>query len=409
VPTRYGISPWIDRIPSKKRPSHPLFRGDIEAPLVIIGGGLSGVMTAYAAAAAGIKAVLLEADHLGHGGSGYATGICAGEGATSFVDQQAAAGRRVARAQFEQLRRAVLDLATATRRLELAARVEAKAAIRLVQPGASTGLLRKDVEARREAGLDASWIKSGAVVTAAGVDAETGARLAPWAVCDPYALVIGFAAAARARGAHIFERSPVTKIAFDRVRATVITASGRIVTPHVVHATGEPTRLVAGLKRHFRWESRGLALSEPLPIAVRRAVGSRDHVVYDLDVPPHAIRWTADHRVLVSGRDAKRPKPMYVGKLDVQRTGELMYELSRLYPDISGVMPAYGWSLSVAHSVDGGLMVGPHRNFPHQLFAFGTAHDPARTYLASRILLRHVQGTTTKDDEPFGFARTLHS
>jgi hypothetical protein len=84
-----------------------------------------------------------------------------------------------------------------------------------------------------------------------------------------------------------------------------------------------------------------------------------------------------------------------------------MYELSRLYPDISGVMPAYGWSLPLAHSGDGGLYVGPHRNFPHQLFAFGTAHDPARAFLASRILLRHVQGSTTSEDEHFGFARTL--
>jgi hypothetical protein len=84
-----------------------------------------------------------------------------------------------------------------------------------------------------------------------------------------------------------------------------------------------------------------------------------------------------------------------------------MYELTRIYPDISGVMPAVGWSLNLAHGVDGGLFVGPHRNFPHQLFAFGTAHDPARAFLASRILLRHVQGTTTGEDELFGFARAL--
>ena len=111
--------------------------------------------------------------------------------------------------------------------------------------------------------------------------------------------------------------------------------------------------------------------------------------------------------MLVGGADSARPKAARAANVDVQRTGQLMYELSRLYPDISGVMPAYGWSVPLAHSVDGGLYVGPHRNFPHQLFAFGTAHDPARAFLASRILLRHVQGTTTSDDEHFGFARAL--
>lgn len=82
-------------------------------------------------------------------------------------------------------------------------------------------------------------------------------------------------------------------------------------------------------------------------------------------------------------------------------------ELTRLYPDISGVLPAYGWSMPVAQSHDGGLYAGPHRNFPHQLFALGTGHDPARAYLASRVLLRHVTGETTPDDEHLGFARSL--
>jgi glycine/D-amino acid oxidase-like deaminating enzyme len=191
------------------------------------------------------------------------------------------------------------------------------------------------------------------------------------------------------------------------VRATVVTPHGRLVTPHVVHATGEPTSLVTALKRHFRWETRELVLTNELPAAVRKAVGPRDHIVCDTETPPHTIRWTSDHRVLVSGADARRPKPVQAQKLDVQRTGQLMYELTRLYPDISGVMPACGWSLPLAHSVDGGLFVGPHRNFPHQLFALGTGHDPARAFLASRMLLRHIQGASGKDDELFGFARVL--
>lgn len=405
--TKYGVSPWIDGVPSKKRPSHPVYRGDSEAPLVIVGGGLSGLMTAYAAAVAGVRVVLLEAAALGQGGSGHGSGIAAGEASASLLDLQAGAGRRIARAQFDGMRRAVLDLAATVRRLNFKVDFGTLDAVRLVPPGRSVTAFRKDVDARREAGLEAVWLKEGPVCKASGAEAESGARLTSWAVCDPYRLALGFAAAAQSRGARLFERTEVTKIAFDRVKATVVTRNGRIVTPRVIHCTGEPTSLVAALKRHFRWEARGLVLTEELPPQVRKAVGPRDHVITDTDAPPHIIRWTSDHRVLVSGADVPRPKPVQAGKFDVPRTGQLMYELSRLYPDISGVMPAYGWSLPLAHSADGGLFVGPHRNFPHQLFAFGTAHDPARAFLASKILLRHVQKSTTGDDEHFGFARTL--
>jgi len=384
-----------------------MFRGELEAPLVIIGGGLSGVMTAYGAAAAGMKVLLLEADRLGHGGSGRSAGICAGEASSSFLALQDASGRRVARAQFEQLRKGVRDLGATVRRLDIKCGFEALDAIRFVAHGSSTAALKKEMTGRRDASIETSWLKSLALRKVSGAEATEGVRLSPWATCDPYRLLLGFTRAAAARGARIFERTPVTKITFDRVKATVVTAHGRIVSPRVVHCTGEPTALVRGLKRHFRWESRGMVVTEPLPQNVRNAIGPHAHVAYDTDVPPHAIRWTADHRVAVTGRDAARPKPAQARHLDVQRTGELMYELTRLYPDISGVMPAYGWSLDLAHSVDGGLDAGPHRNFPHQLFAFGTAHDPARAFVASRILLRHLQGSTSTEDEHFGFARIL--
>ena len=364
-------------------------------------------MTAYAAAVAGIKVVLLEARAIGQGGSGLGAGIAAGEATLSFLDLQASAGRRVARAQFDHMRRAVRDLAATARRLKLKGGFDTVDVVRLVPPGASATPLGKEVEARRDAGLEAAWLKSAAAQKAAGAEAESGARLSPWGVCNPYRLALGFAAAAAARGARLFERSEVTKVSFDRVRATVVTRSGCIVTPHVVHCTGEPTSLVAALKRHFRWEARAVVLTEELPAAVRKALGPRNRVVADTETPPHTICWTSDDRVLVTGADASRPKPAQVDKVHVQRTGQLMYELSRLYPDISGVMPAYGWSVPLAHSADGGLFVGPHRNFPHQLFAFGTSHDPARAFLASRILLRHVQGDATSDDEQFGFARAL--
>lgn len=407
--TRYGVSPWLDRFPSSKRPAFPTFKSKdpVEAPLVVIGGGLAGVMTTYACAAAGVRVMLLEADRLGRGGSGRGIGIAAAEGCASFLELQARAGRRVARAHFEHAHRAVLDLAAAVRRLGIKAELDALDAWRVVPEGWPTKTLRKDVDERRGADLETTWHKSPPVARAVAIDAAGGARLPGWAQCDPYRLLLGFARAAVARGAQIYERSAVTKVAFDRKVATVVTAAGRVTAERVAHCTGEPTLLVKALRRHFRFEERSVVLSAELPPSVRKALGPRASIVTDTEQPPHVIRWTGDHRVMVAGADGPRIPARQREMTDVQRTGQLMYELTRLYPDISGVLPAYGWSMPVAHSHDGGLYAGPHRNFPHQLFALGTGHDPARAYLASRILLRHVTGDTTPDDEHFGFARSL--
>ena len=94
----------------------------------------------------------------------------------------------------------------------------------------------------------------------------------------------------------------------------------------------------------------------------------------------------------------------------MQRTGQLMYELSTIYPDISGILPEYGWEAVYGRTADGLPFIGPHRNFPHHLFAFGdSSHSVTGAYLASRILLRHFLDEPEPADEVFGFLRLPRS
>jgi glycine/D-amino acid oxidase-like deaminating enzyme len=83
-----------------------------------------------------------------------------------------------------------------------------------------------------------------------------------------------------------------------------------------------------------------------------------------------------------------------------------MYELSTLYPDVSGIQPAYGWAADYASTGDGLPRIGPHRNYPHHLFVFGDAsHSVTGAYLASRVLLRHHFDEMDPADDVFGFKR----
>ena len=81
-----------------------------------------------------------------------------------------------------------------------------------------------------------------------------------------------------------------------------------------------------------------------------------------------------------------------------------MYELSTIYPDISGLQPEYGWASHYTRTTDGLPYIGPHRNFPFHLFAFGdSSRSVTGAYLASRLLLRrHLEGFDS-GDEAFAF------
>jgi gamma-glutamylputrescine oxidase len=402
--TRYGISPWIDGVATRKRLTFPRFRGDIDAPVVIIGAGLTGCATAYALAAAGVPALVLEANRLGQTGAGRASGVFRSEPCASFRALQARHGRRAARAMFELSRKAALDLPATVRRLALHADLETRDSLRLAVPLDSAKGLAREVSDRREAGLEARWFKSDAVQRLSAVEATNAARLRGWGLIDPYRLALGFARSATARGASIFEASVVRRLKMRRRHIEVHLPGGLVRAETVIVCTGEPGQLVRSLARHFKAEERYVVQTAAMPLAIRRQASS-DAIVTDLEVPPHIVWRTRDHRFVVEGGDRTRTPPRTRASVLVQRTGQLMYELSRLFPPISGLAPEFGWDVPLATTADGVMYAGPHRNFPRHLFAWGSSHDPAQAFLASRILLRQVLGQVEREDVYFAFTR----
>jgi glycine/D-amino acid oxidase-like deaminating enzyme len=407
MPTRYGRSPWIDQFPKSRIPTYPAHRGPIKVDAAIVGGGLTGCVTAYAFAAAGIKVALFEAESLGRGASGASTGWISEDPGASFVEVEKLLGLRKTRHAWEAWRRAALDFAAVIRRLELKCDLEPHASLLLATTPEQASRLSREQKARKAAGLDAVGVKGPAIAGEVGVSNSVGLRGREGATINPYRATLGFAAAAAERGALIFERSPVRKIGFNRKDAEVFTPGGSFRTRRVVVATAMPTSMLfRSLARHFWFKSSYFALTDPVPAKIRNRLGRRSAVIRDTATPAHVVRWVDDERLLIAGADGPRPADRLREKTIVQRTGQLMYELSTIYPDISGIMPAYGWDAPYALTGEGLPYFGAHRNFPHQLLVFGDS-SPGVTgaYLASRVLLRQYLDEAESSDEAFSFTR----
>jgi glycine/D-amino acid oxidase-like deaminating enzyme len=173
-------------------------------------------------------------------------------------------------------------------------------------------------------------------------------------------------------------------------------------------ASNHPLSAFKPLRRHFAARDAFCVLTPPVPSFVRREFGRSRGIVIDHDDPPHVFRRTSDERVLMLGADGAPVPTRSREKAMVQRTGQLMYELSKMYPAIAGTKPEYGWFVPVSVASDGFVCIGPHRNYPHHLFALGSGHNGvASAYLAARVLLRQYLGAPDKGDELFGFARLL--
>jgi glycine/D-amino acid oxidase-like deaminating enzyme len=399
---------FFDTFPRSRRPEYPRQRGEIRTDVVVVGGGLTGCACAAAFATAGVKVVVLEAERIGAGATAASAGLLRHDLDASFQESAAQHGLRTARHVWQSFRRASLDFSTALKRLGVRADLMPQDVLFLTRGGGDAARqLQREYTARRAAGVEASWLNARAVAAEAGLTAA-GAIRARGEALNPYRSCLGLAAAAAARGVQVHERTSARRIRASRKSVVVTTESGTVTAEAVIVATGALPDDLRALRRHFAPTLSFATVTQPLPAAVRREAGSRAAALRDTHKPPHVLRWLKDDRVLFAGGDQPVPPGRGRAKLIVPQVNELMYELTTLYPAISGLMPEWGWDFVFYESPDSLPVVGPHRNFPRHLFALGHGrHGAGVAWLAARALLRAYLGEPAKGDDSLGFTRIL--
>jgi glycine/D-amino acid oxidase-like deaminating enzyme len=270
----------------------------------------------------------------------------------------------------------------------------------------SASRLEREYAGLKDAGFDAAWLPARRARQALGTDAEAALKLAGAGVIDPFRACTGIARLAAKAGALLCEDTEVSRVRVRRHGVEVETTGGTISASTVVFATRTPAAGLRALDRHFWTEERyGVALPGMTP-AEQKRLGFAGLVVQDLATPSHAWRWGPNGSVLFSGA-AQRPVPARLQERTlVQRTGQLMYELSLHYPHVSGTPAASGWRVPVTTAGDGLPIVGAHRSFPRHLFALGFGDaGVSGAWLAARVIARRWSDAVERDDDLFGFGR----
>ena len=162
--------------------------------------------------------------------------------------------------------------------------------------------------------------ESGLLQRQTALSSAGGMKLPDWGFVDPYQLTLGFLSAAVKKGVKVFERSPITKITFNRKNATAFLDGGAITTENLIICIGEPTSLFKPLKRHLKHEDRYAVLTEPLSAAVRAELGQQAALLTDTESPAHQSVVHRRSPRLVYGRRSeaapRSPAPADAGPAD---------------------------------------------------------------------------------------------
>jgi glycine/D-amino acid oxidase-like deaminating enzyme len=399
---------WSDRFPKSRRRSYPRLKGEHQTRVVIIGGGLTGAACAISFASAGVDVVLLEANTVGGGMVAGDAGVLREGFAGSLHAAVAQHGLRTSRAIWDTLRRGSLDFAAALRRYRIRCDLASSDLITFAARNADAGRpIRREYDTRHGADIEGSWMTPAALSRDTALDSSGGIRT-HGSTLDPYRACVGLMAAAAVRGARVFEHSSVRRIRARRRDLEIVATGGTVTAEFVVVATAAPIQDLRGLRRHLRREHAYGVVTEPLPAAMRRQVGRRASMLEYADEPGRIVRWLADDRVLIHGGRQPEVPARLEGRTLIQRTGQLMYELSLLYPAISGLQPVQSWAGLDSDTSDGLPFVGPHRNYPRHFFAYGSSrHGAGLAWTAARAALRHFTGEATRADQEMSFSRVL--
>lgn len=323
-------------------------QGRVFADLAIIGGGFTGCAAALEAARMGATVRLLEAETIGHGGSGRNVGLV---NAGLWLPPDAV----VARLSDGPGERLIAALAAAPDRVfDLIARegidCAATRAGTLHLAHAPSGL--RDLTERLAQGqkLGAPLVLLAADETArrTGTTAYHGALFDPRAgTIQPLAYVRGLARAAQRAGAALHEASPVRALKREGGLWHLTTPLGEVRAKAVLVATNAyHLGPLAGLRPEFVTVHYGQVATDPLPAALRATLLPGGEGCWDTAMVMSSFRSDAAGRLILGAiGDFTGPG----GRLHRDWAARKM---AALFPALAGLRFRHGWSGRIAMTGD---------------------------------------------------------
>jgi glycine/D-amino acid oxidase-like deaminating enzyme len=386
---------WLAEAPPYE-PAPALAR-DQSADVAVIGGGLSGVSTAWHLSRAfpERRIVLLEARTLGSGASGRSGGQVL-TGIHGVEPSEPAEIRRI----YEVTRRGIDVIAGWIARHGLDAGFSRRGCIEIQTSERSAEAAHARVERWRCAGVPLEWLPASA----------TGAAGARGAVLDPAcgrvnaaALVRGMRAVLEAQGVSVYEGTSVVRIEEGRP-ARLATRGGEVRAAALVLATGAYTPALGYVRDGVLPLHAHVVASEPLPPERWAALawGAHDGFSDDRDRISFGCR-TAAGRLLFGGgaNDAYGYSlggdPTAPARAARRAFAALERRLAAFLPAASGVRIEHRWSGTVDLTLDRVCSMGVCGRERNIYYALGySGHGLALAALSGRVLCDLYAGDTDR-------------
>lgn len=382
--------------------NYPKLRSPVKTEVVIVGGGISGALTAYTLTMAGISCVLIDARTIGLGSTCASTSLLQYELDKPLHELSSIIGFKNAMRTYKLCSRAIDKLQHIAQKLQFNG---FQCQHSLYYSAGKTDIKKLETEFlyRQVAGFDVSLLQKKDVEQYYGFSADVGILSSKGAVTNAYMFTHYLLQAALKEGLQVFDRTRAVKIQYSKKNLTVVTTEGHTIHARkMINASGyEITEFIN--KKIVSLSSTYAFASEHIDTDMDFL--KKNTMLWNTANPYLYMRTTLDKRIMVGGRDEDFYDPVKRDKLIKVKSRLLAGDFRKLFPG-SKIVPEFSWTGTFGSTKDSLPYIGTYTKTPHTYYALGFGGNGITfSLIAAEIIRDLILEKKNTDADLFSFNR----
>ncbi len=368
--------------------------------VVIIGGGISGALSAYYLTNAGVNCVLVDARTIGLGSTCASTALLQYELDTPLCKLANQIGINNAEIAYKLCSQSIDTIEFISQKIGFDL-FERRKSLFFADAKKDAKLIETEYSYRKNAGFDVSLLNENDIKQQFGFSAHSGILSAQGATTDPYLFTLALLNYSIKKGLKVYDRTRITKIEYQKAGVTLATEKGNSITAKkIVNASGyEIAQFIS--KRIVKLNSTYALASEHM----QSPVWKEKTLLWNTANPYLYIRLTKDNRIILGGRDENFYSPEKRDRLIKSKTEWLKKDFQKLFPDIE-LIPEFSWTGTFGTTKDALPFIGTYNQTPHTYYALGFGGNGITfSIIAAEIITDMVKGRKSKNEDMFSFDR----
>ena len=382
--------------------NYPKLIKSIKTDVVIMGGGISGALTAHHLIEKNISCVIVDARSIGLGSTCASTSLLQYEIDTPLHKLATMVGEKNAARSYWLCKEAIDKLVTLAKKIGFSD-IQKRKSLYYAAAKKDVTDLKKEFAARKKNGFGVQFLEHDAVFEKTGIHAPAAILSSSAGQTNAYMFTHHLHQYNLKRGLEVYDRTTITGIHHKKNGVELITAGGySIKAKKLVYATGyEVVKYIS--KPIIKLQSTYAIISETL--SIDKPFWKNDMLLWNTADPYLYMRTTPDNRILVGGRDEDFYSPAKRDALLDKKTRQLTRDFNKVFSTIDFI-PEFSWTGTFGSTKDGLPYIGNYKKLPNSYFALGFGGNGITfSLIAAEIIANEIRGVKNKEELLFSFER----